>query len=147
MADENIRLFTAVDKKVGDRVEKISGYGLSKNDFTDSDKNQLAFIRADNAASPVTTLSNIPMTTAQRIYANLNANQSLSCSGTPPQNQPVLVIARNTAASAITVAIPQSGSYISKDASVSVPAGGFWEFSVIYDTVVSRYRIINQGLS
>jgi len=141
-----INLSNYYDKTSADNtfVAKEAGKGLSEKDFTAAFNTLMTFY----AATPltVTTLTNIP-TTAPLVYANLSAAQSLSVSGTPPVGQAVHVCARNTAASAISVSIPTTGSYISKDASVSIPAGGFWEFSIIYDTVVSRYRIINLGLS
>ena len=99
------------------------------------------------ATATVTTLASLPVGTASKIYANLSGNTSLSCSGTPPSNQASHVFARNTSGSAITQTIPTTGSYICKDASVTIPGGGFWEFSVHWDTVVSRYRIITLGLS
>ena len=125
-------------------VAHVAGKGLSEKDFTAAFETLMTFYTA--TPPTVTTLTNIP-TTAKLVYANLSAAQSLSVSGTPPVGQTVHVCARNTAASAISVSIPTTGSYISKDASVSIPASGFWEFSIIYDTVVSRYRIINLGLS
>jgi hypothetical protein len=83
------------------------------------------------------------MATAQTVYASISSNQSLSCSGTPPAGQFVHVFVRNTGATDLTIAIPTTGSYVSMcGASMTLPASGYVEFNIAYDTSQSRYKIV-----
>ena len=118
------------------KVDKENGKGLSEKNFTATFESLLNFYTGSNSIS---TLTNIPMN-AQTVIANINANQSLTCSGTPPVGQPVHVYVENAGATARTIAIPTTGSYISYvGASVVLPASGSIELSIVY--VASKYRI------
>jgi hypothetical protein len=117
-----------------------TGKGLSTNDFTDAYKSLLDFL---SATRTVTSLSSLVMSTAQTVYASISADQSLSCSGTPPTGQVVHVFVRNAGATDRTIVIPTTGSYVSMSgASVTLPASGVLEVDIAYDTSVSKYKII-----
>jgi hypothetical protein len=122
------------------KVSPEAGRGLSTNDFTDTYKNLLGFL---SATRTVTSLANIDMTASQTVYASIGSNQSLSCSGTPPTGQFVHVFVRNTGATDLTIVIPTAGSYVSMcGASVTLPASGYVEFNIAYDTSQSKYKIV-----
>jgi hypothetical protein len=117
-----------------------TGKGLSTNDFTDTQKNLLDFL---GKTRTVTSLANIDMTASQTVYASIGSNQSLSCSGTPPAGQVVHIYVGNAGATDLTIAIPTTGSYISMSGTnVTLPAGGYIEINIAYDTSVSKYKTV-----
>jgi hypothetical protein len=117
-----------------------AGKGLSTNDFSSTYKTLLDFL---SATRTVTSLASIDMTLSATVYANISADQSLSCSGTPPVGQVVHIYLTNAGATDRTVVIPTTGSYVSMSgASVTLPASGYLEINIAYDTNVSKYKII-----
>jgi hypothetical protein len=89
----------------------------------------------------VTSLANIPMN-GQIVYANIGSNQSLSVTGTPIAGQSVHIFVKNTAATAWTITIPTTGSYLSMSgASKTLPASGYLEIDIMYNSNTAKYCI------
>jgi hypothetical protein len=110
------------------------------NDFDNTYKTLLDFLKTTRT---VTSLSSLAMATCQTVYASISANQSLSCSGTPPVGQVVHVYVRNAGTTNRTIVIPTTGSYISMSgASATLPASGYLEINIAYDTSDSKYKIV-----
>lgn len=105
---------------------------------------QKALLTFQLKANTVTTLANLPKD-GQTIYANISANDNLSVidPATPPlAGQPIHVFVKNTAATAWTIAIPTTGSYVCDIASTTLPANGRIEIDIVYDANESLYKII-----
>ena len=129
-------------------VAKVAGKQLSTEDFTTAYKNSLAW--ENETANVVSSLTNVPIT-SQKVYANLNANQSLTVNnGTAPApghpmllGKPLHIDVRNTGTTARVITLPNTGSYISlSGTSKELIASGYMEISVTWDTQVSKYRIL-----
>lgn len=94
--------------------------------------NQLAFTEGQNV---VTTLVNVP-TTKQSVQANLTAASTLSISGTIANGRVLSIKCINTTATAITLPLPTTGLFVSKDtagkdiASASLPPSGQIEINI-----------------
>jgi hypothetical protein len=120
------------------KVDSVGGMGLSANDFGNDYK---ALADFQLKYSTVTSLANVPVD-GQIVYANIGSNQSLSVTGTPIAGQPTHVFVKNTAATAYTITIPTTGSYLSMSgASKSLPASGYLEIDIVYNSNTAKYCI------
>jgi hypothetical protein len=110
------------------------------NDFDNTYKTLLDFLKTTRT---VTSLSSLAMATCQTVYASISSDQTLSCSGTPPVGQVVHVFVKNAGTTNRTIVIPTTGSYISMSgASATLPASGYLEINIAYDTSDSKYKIV-----
>jgi hypothetical protein len=115
-----------------------AGKGLSTNDFTASYKTLLDFV----GSQTVTTLVNIPVTKSV-VYASINSNQALSMNGQVPQGRCIHVLVKSSSASAVTIAIPNAGTYSpDNETSLTIDAQGRAELNVMYDSRESLTKII-----
>lgn len=111
------------------------------NDFTDAYKGYIDFLTGYTAA---TTLANLSVS-KRLAFVTLSSASTLSLNGTLADGRDMLIIVYNTSTSAITLTLPTTGSYESKKndgtniASVSVPAGGKVEISIV--ALNSKYYI------
>lgn len=124
----------------GRYVQIVSGKGLSTNDFDNDSKSFTDFMRGTQT---VTSLTNVP-TSAHTVYANISANQSLTMASLPalPSGWEVYICAVNAGAAAYTLAIPDSGDYVSMSGtSVGLPVGGRVEISVKRDQNAAKYTV------
>ncbi|MDR2968585.1 MAG: hypothetical protein LBV32_03150 [Tannerellaceae bacterium] len=113
---------------------------------TAADSNKLGGIDSTlygfmNGSKTVTTLASLALD-KQIIYADISANVSLSVASRMVDGQPSHIFVRNTTATARIITIPTTGSYVSMSgASKTLPASGYQEISIAYDSVISKYRI------
>jgi hypothetical protein len=128
------KLDSGVTAGVNNKVDKVTGKGLSTNDFNSDYKALMDFFMT---SSTVTSLAGVPVT-GQIVYANVNSNQMFSLASSLPPGQALQVFVKNTYTAAITVYVSSDGSYLDISSLVggyTVPAGGRLEISVIYHAV------------
>lgn len=85
----------------------------------------------DKGVNTASTLASLPVT-KRLVYATVTAATSLSLAASMEIGDELHILVYNNSASAITQAIPNTGSYISMSgASISIPAAGWVEINII----------------
>lgn len=117
---------------------EASKYALKTALITDEQKALLAFLKTENT---VTVLSDLPKT-GHRIYAAIEANESLSVS-TPeiPPLSDIHVFVQNVSDASVTIAIPTTGVYVSSTDSVTLEPSARCEVNIAYDSREELYKI------
>jgi len=105
----------------------ISAFGKLQKQITDL----MAVVNRDKGVNNVTTLATMPIT-KRLVAATVSAATTLSLSADLPIGEELHIIVLNNSASAITQALPNTGSYISlSGTSISIPATGRIEINIL----------------
>lgn len=105
----------------------LSGLGKLQKQITDLS----ALVNRDKGVNNVTTLATMPITN-RLVYATVTAATTLSLSADLEVGDELHVVVYNSSASAITQALPNTGSFISlSGTSISIPATGRVEISIL----------------
>jgi|GEM_PF-3266619 len=127
---------TQEDALLANKVNTVSGKGLSTNDFDTTYKGKLDFITGSNS---VTTLASLPVT-KNLVIATLSAATTISLAAALAVNQSIHICA--TATTAFTQPIPNSGDFVSMSgSSVSIASGARFEIDILC-TAESKYQIM-----
>lgn len=94
-----------VDDSVKDKVDSVSGKGLSTNDFDNTYKAKIDFI----GSQTVTSLASLAVT-KQVVNISTSANQTLSIASVAVQDAAFVIVVNATAA--ITVTLPTTTGYV-----------------------------------
>jgi len=98
----------------------------------------LAFITGSKTISSLSSM----VLDKQIIYSAISSNQTISVDSRIVDGQPSHIYVHNTGTVACTITIPTTGSYVSMSgASKVLPASGYLEISIAYDTLINKYRI------
>ena len=150
---------TNLTEGLNTKVDKVSGKGLSTNDFTTEFKSKLeglsnyddtavknsistlssnvadaiAYTSYVQGVNTVTSLTNIPVD-KRLVIASISGNGSLTLKTTPSVGREVHVIIKNNSSSDIAVTLPNSGNYVNTlDSVMTVGANSYGEINFISD--------------
>jgi hypothetical protein len=127
-----------LEQQIDDAISGLTSSDSSMGTRLTVAESGIAYMTGYNAVS---SLSNVNVASKQLTVATVSSNQLLSLTGTPPVNIAHILV-KNSGSSAITIAIPTTGSYKSRiGASATVPASGSIELSILRDPVESLYII------
>ena len=120
---------------LANKVDKENGKGLSTNDFDNTYKAKLDFIGSETALS----LSNMVIS-KQIVHVNPASNEAVTISSVAVQDAAFVIVV--TAAAAITIAVPDTGSYINmSESSYTLASGDMIEIHGFYSSTDNLYHL------